>query len=111
MTSGMNGGLAGSMRHRITLLDQSFTQGAGGRMIPTSPIIADVWASIGERGAATVQRADHQFLGSSVTFETWFQDEYTTTRIIEFGSMRYRVQSFRKRGLVTPTIEFQTVIS
>ncbi len=111
MTGGMTKGVAGSMRHRVTLLDQNFTQGAGGRMTPTLPIIADVWASISECGAATVQHADHQFLGRSVVFETWFQSEYAATKIIEFGSLRYKVQSFRKKGLVTLTIEFQTVIS
>ena len=107
----MTSGLAGSMRYRITLMDEAFTQGAGGRMIPTSPIIADVWASVGEPSAAKVQRADRQFLGAVVIFETWFQPEYALTKLVEFGPNRYKVQSFRKKGLVTPTIEFQTVSS
>ena len=105
----MIGGKVGSMRHRITLMDEVLTQGAGGRMIATSPIIADVWAGIDERSAATVQRAGHQFIGGSITFETWFHTDYTAAKIIQFGPARYKVQTFRKKGVVTPTIEFQTV--
>lgn len=105
----MTNGITGSMRHRITLMAEVTTQGAGGRMIPTSPIIADVWASMSEPSSTKTQRGDRQFLGDAVAFETWFQPEYTATRLIEFGANRYKVQSVSKKGQVTPTIEFQTV--
>jgi len=105
----MTSGLTGSMRHRVTLMGEATTQGAGGRMIPTSPIIADVWASMTEHASTKTQRGDKQFLGGSLAFETWFQPEYAATRLIEFGPNRYKVLSVSKKGQVTPTIEFQTV--
>ncbi len=105
----MTSGIAGSMRHRVTLMGEATTQGAGGRMILTSPIIADVWASMGELSSTKTQRGDKQFLGDVVAFETWFQPEYAATRLIQFGPNRYKVQSVSKKGQITPTIEFQTV--
>ncbi len=105
----MTSGFAGSMRHRITLMGEATTQGAGGRMMPTSPIIADVWASMGELSSTKNQRGDKQFLGDAVAFETWFQPEYRAARIIQFGPDRYKVQSVSKKGLMTPTLQFQTV--
>lgn len=98
---------SGSMRYRITLMAEAFTQGAGGRMTETSPIIADVWANMGELSSAKMERSDKQFLRGAVTFETWFQAAYEATRTIEFGPDRYKVRSMRKKGLLTPTIEFQ----
>ncbi len=90
-------------------MGETSIQGAGGRMIPTSPIIADVWASMGEFSSTKTQRGDKQFLGDAAVFETWFQPEYMATRLIQFGPSRYKVQSVRKKGQITPTIEFQTV--
>lgn len=106
----MTKGLAGSMRHRITLMSEEFTQGAGGRMTETTPIIAEVWASMEELSSAKMERGDKQFLKGSITFETWFQPEYAATLTIEFGPNRYKVQSTREKGLLTRTIEFQTVL-
>lgn len=106
----MTNGIAGAMRHRITLMGEEFTQGAGGRMTATSPIIANVWARMDDPSSAKTEQGDKQYLAGSITFETWFQQEYTAARFIEFGPNRYKVQLATKKGLMSPKIEFQTVL-
>ncbi|MBL4791003.1 MAG: head-tail adaptor protein, partial [Kordiimonadaceae bacterium] len=80
-----------SRRHRITLMAEVKNQGAGGRMTYTSPVIADVWASVEENNSSFVQRASHENLPARARFVTQFRNAYQSARRLSWRGMTYRI--------------------
>ena len=80
-----------AMRHRITLMREEMVQGAGGRMVKTNPVLADVWAQVEESAGSAEERGDKQVFGGSASFTVRFQVGYQLARVIEWRGARYRI--------------------
>ena len=106
----MNAGLSGlaARRYRITLMAEEKTQGAGGRFVTTSPIIADVWASVEESNGALVERAVHEFLPTQASFTTRYKAAFLHARRIRWQGGTYRVSGQQaNRAGSTPSLTFE----
>lgn len=99
----------GRMRHRITLMAEHKSQGAGGRLVTTTPIIADVWSRVDQVSGEQINHADGQFLSENVTFEIHYFPGYSAARRIDYAGRTYRVKSVQKTEGLTPMLSFQTV--
>lgn len=100
----------GKKRCRIKLMGEETFQGAGGRMVTTDPIIADVWADMGENSGGQNVRGSRQFIGEEASFRTRYKQDYTATRKIGFGTKIYKVRSLQITTGLTPEINFQTTL-
>jgi len=89
MTVGLSG--LAARRHRITLMAEEKTQGAGGRFVTTSPIIADVWAAVEEGSGGLVERAVHEFLPAQARFTTQYKAAFLQARRISWQGGTYRI--------------------
>ncbi len=94
----------GARRHRITLMGEDRTQGAGGRVIQTSPIIADVWAEADEE-VSIRERAGGQALTHAASFTFAYSRPYLAARFVEWQGRRYRVASLKAAGVKDRQIE------
>jgi hypothetical protein len=74
------------------------TQGAGGRVIQTSPIIADVWAEADEE-VSVGERAGGQALSHRARFTLAYSKPYLAARFVEWQGRRYRVSSLKAVGV------------
>lgn len=91
-------------RHRITLMGEERTQGAGGRTFQHMPIIADVWAAA-EGEAASSQTAGGQALLASARFITGYDKSYLKARFLDWRGIRYRVTNVKATGVDERQIE------
>ncbi len=83
----------GSMRHRITLMREEKAQGAGGRMMITTPVIADVWASVEADDGSLSEEAGRQLQAASARFMIHYRDDFRTIQRISWQGRLWRVQS------------------
>jgi head-tail adaptor len=103
-------GLA-ARRHRITLMAEAKSQGAGGRFVTTTPIIADVWASVDEEGGALTERAAHEFLPARVRFTCQYCAPYQQARRILWRGATYRITSQQAEAFgALPSLNFDAVL-
>jgi len=112
MIGGMNGvnGLA-ARRHRVTLMAEEKSQGAGGRFVTTTPIIADVWASAEENGGSLSERGEHENLPLRVQFTAQYLASYQKTRRISWQGATYRVSGMQvNRYSAMPSIAFEAAL-
>lgn len=98
----------GARRHRITLMGEDRTQGAGGRVIQTSPIIADTWAEADE-DVSVRERAGGQALVHAARFTLAYARPYLAARFIEWQGRRYRVSSLKASGVKDRQIEISAL--
>jgi len=109
--SGASGGLA-ARRHRITLMAEDKSQGAGGRMVITTPIIADVWAAADETGGSLAERAAHENMPVRVRFTTQYRTSYQSARRILWRGATYRVSGLQaNRHAAVPSLMFETALT
>ena len=95
-------------RERITLMAEEKSQGAGGRLITTTPIIADVWAAAEEAGGTYVERGNHETLPARVQFTTCYRSSYQRTRRIEWRGAHYRVNGLKANRFASlPSLLFE----
>ncbi len=102
----MNSGL-GQMRHRISLMREEYHQGAGGRLVKTTPIIADVWASIADSTVDLVNRADTQKQNTGLTVTMRYCETSMTASHARLGGTMYRITTKQKHGFLNPSLEMQ----
>ena len=103
----MLGGLA-ARRHRITLMAEEKSQGAGGRFTTTTPIIADVWAAAEESGGSLAERGAHEILPARVRFTMQFSAPYLRARRIDWQGAIYRVSAVQaNQHSALPSIAFE----
>lgn len=110
----MLGGQTGlaARRHRITLMAEEKSQGAGGRFVTTTPIIADVWAAAEENGGSLAERGEHEVLPSRVRFTMQFSTAYQRTRRIGWLGAIYRVSNMQAdRYSALPSIAFEATLT
>ncbi len=97
----------GSMRHRVTLMGEDTMQGAGGRILATDPVIADVWATVNDPAGSLEEQGGRQFIGQAVSFEVHYQPGFMAARKVGFGSSVYKVHSVERTMGLTPVIRYQ----
>jgi len=95
-----------TLRRRVTLMREEKIQGAGGRMVSTTPIIAEVWAAVEETPGGAIERGDKQIFTSSARFTVRYAKSYLMTRVIEWRGARYRITSTGASRDNIPTISF-----
>ncbi|MBL4837126.1 MAG: phage head closure protein [Kordiimonadaceae bacterium] len=95
-----------TMRRRITLMREDKSQGAGGRLVSTHPIIADVWATVEESAGGAEERADKQIYGGTARFTVLYSQNYTLARVIEWRGARYRVSGTEVQREGAPMLVF-----
>ncbi|WP_417459232.1 hypothetical protein [Kordiimonas sp.] len=105
----MTGGSLGARRHRITLMGEASTLGAGGRINRTTPIIADVWAEVEAETLNVTERAEARALGGKATFRTAYKGAFQAARFAEWQGVRYRLEGFRLEGVDRRTMVFDGV--
>lgn len=98
--------MLGNLRRRITLMQEKKSQGAGGRFVKTTPIIADVWATIEESAGGAEERADKQIFASSARFTVRYAKPYKLTRVIEWRGQTYRVTGTEVSRAGMPALTF-----
>ena len=103
----MSGASLGQMRHRITLMREVYDKGAGGRLVLTTPIIADVWASIDDSAESQTEQADQQKSTSVLTVRTRYRRSLMAAGRALICGCHFRITSKQKRGLLNPVIEMQ----
>lgn len=96
----------GQMHRRITLMREETVQGAGGRMLRTTPIIADVWAAVEETPGGAIERGDKQIFTNSARFTVRFARKYLMARVVEWRGARYRITGTGTTREGTPSISF-----
>jgi len=107
----MSGGLA-ARRHRIVLMAEVQSQGAGGRMVTTTPIIADVWAAAEETGGSLSERAAHENMPTRARFTTQFRPNYQSARRILWRGATYRVSGLQaNRHAAVPSLMFEAALT
>lgn len=108
----MTGSALAMRRHRITLMQQKESIGAGGRMVKTTPILADVWAAVSEGAGGASERADKQIFPSTARFTVRYNTAYQQARFISWRGARYKVQGM-ERALNTnnATLTFDTQLT
>lgn len=105
-------GLAGSLgarRHRVTLMTEQSTAGAGARLIRSTPVIADVWAEVETVALSVAERAAAKALRRKATFRTAYRSIYKTARFADWQGTRYRLENFRLEGVCRRVIVFDGV--
>lgn len=103
-------GLA-ARRHRITLMAEEKSQGAGGRFVTTTPIIADVWAAADEAGGTLIERGSHEFVPARVRFTVQFSPAYQSARRIAWKGATYRVSGLQaNRYGASPSLSFEAAL-
>jgi len=108
--SGHMKGLA-ARRHRITLMSEEKSQGAGGRMVTTTPIIADVWAAASETGGSLAERGSHENMPTRVRFTTQYRANYQSARRILWRGATYRISGLQaERYSALPSLMFETTL-
>ena len=95
-----------NMRRRITLMREEKQQGAGGRLVSTTPIIADVWAVVEESAGGAEERADKQVFGGTARFTVRYREPYMLARQIEWRGARYRISSTETDRLPVHSLTF-----
>ncbi|WP_417462853.1 hypothetical protein [Kordiimonas sp.] len=106
--SGVQGSF-GARRHRVTLMAEQSSAGAGARLIRSTPIIADVWAEVETVALGVAERADAQAISGKATFRTAYKSSYKAARLAEWRGVRYRLENFRLEGVDRRTIAFDGV--
>ncbi len=96
----------GNLRRRITLMREEKMQGAGGRLTTTTPIIADVWATVTEAAGGAEERADKQIFTRSAEFSVRYSKSYLMTRVIKWRGQKYRVTGTQANQTGTPMLHF-----
>jgi len=94
-------------RHRITLMREEDSIGAGGRMVKTTPIIATAWADIEESVGGVEERADKQIFPSNARFTVRYNTVYQLTRVISWRGAQYRISSTERSLRGDQSLAFQ----
>jgi len=95
-------------RDRITLMAEEKSQGAGGRLTTTTPVIADVWAAVEEAGGTYIERGAHEIFPARVQFTTYYRASYQRTRRIEWQGAHYRVNGLKANRFASlPSLLFE----
>ncbi len=105
----MTSGSLGARRHRITLMGEASTLGAGGRINRTTPVIADVWAEVEAETQSVSERAEARALGGKASFRTSYRSPLQAARFAEWQGVRFRLESFRLEGVDRRTMVFDGV--
>ncbi len=104
-------GLA-ARRHRITLMREEKSQGAGGRFVTTSPIITDVWAAVSEQGGSLLERGEHEHMPERVRFTVQYRSQYQQARRIGWKGAVYRVSGQQAQSLnALPSLIFDATLT
>jgi len=108
--TGAQAGLA-ARRHRITLMAEEKSQGAGGRFVTTTPIVADVWAAAEESGGSLAERAAHEILPARVRFTVRYSAAYQRARRILWQGATYRVNGLQANQFgALPSLAFEATL-
>lgn len=97
----------GAMRCRVTLMREQFDKGAGGRLVLTTPVIADIWAHVEDYSSNRDNRGDVQRSIGQATVRTRYCLTFMDADRARIGTDTYRVISAVKRGILNPQIEMQ----
>ena len=101
----------GNLRRRITLMREENIQGSGGRVVKTTPVIADVWATVEESATSVQERADKQIFGASAHFKVRYAPHYTLAQYIEWRGQTYRITGTEASRGGTPMLTFNARLS
>ena len=103
-------GLA-ARRYRVTLMAEEKSQGAGGRLVTTSPILADVWAAVEESSGSLIERGAHEFLPTRARFTVQYRPGYQSARRIEWRGGLYRISGMQaNRSAAAPSLMFEAAL-
>lgn len=94
--------------HRITLMSEAISIGAGGRSVVTTPIVGDVWAAVSAHGSDLAMQGGRQTDLVQVSFTVAYAPEYLSTKSIRFKSLLYQVKSWRRTHRLLDEITFET---
>lgn len=94
-------------KHRVTLMGQQMLQGAGGRMSETTPLIAEVWATLDRESAQLSSRQSRQRLNDRLHFTIPYSPTYMATKIIRFEGRLYLIASLSRNHTLQPTITIE----
>lgn len=97
----------GQMRYRISLMREEYHQGAGGRLVKTTPIIASVWVSVADSEADLIDRAGAQKQNELLTVNMRYCETYMDASYARLDGAVYRITAKQKRGLLSPMLEMQ----
>lgn len=95
-------------RHRITLMSETVSIGAGGRSVVTTPLIGDVWAAVSTHGSRLTTRGGRQTDLMQASFAVAYAPKYLSTKLIMFKNLRYQVRSWRRTHHLLDEITFET---
>lgn len=95
------------LRHRVVLMDQKQTQGQGGRMVETTPIIAEAWAAVENASAQFSDRQARQYLADKIQITIPYAPSLMATKVIGFGGCQYQVGSISRSHSLQPTIRIE----
>lgn len=95
-------------RHRITLMSEAVSIGAGGRSVVTTPLIGDVWAAVSAHGSHLVMQGGRQTGLMQVSFTVAYAPEYLFAKSIRFKNLLYQVKSWRRMHHLLDEITFET---
>ncbi|WP_262689787.1 head-tail adaptor protein [Kordiimonas aestuarii] len=101
--------MIGARRHRVTLMGEELSQGAGGRLQKNRLIIADVWAEVSQSGrfaAGTTEAPEHT---GKADFTVPYQAAYLAARHAEWEGRLYRLEGYSLTGTTVRLISFDGV--
>jgi len=96
-----------SRRHRITLYRERQSQGAGGRLQTSTPVLADVWAAVEESAGSLTERAGHEWVPLQARFTVRYQAAHLAAKRLSWRGNLYRITgTAASRGGLSPLITF-----
>lgn len=99
----------GNRRCRISLFSAEKQQGTGGRLLESTPLIADVWASMSDQSLTLAEAGGRQSQKEEMRFQLPYEAAYMQAKFIELGTTRYRVQRVSRSGEIIPLLSFSVV--
>lgn len=97
----------GRMRHRLTLMGEQYSQGAGGRLALTTPIIAEVWASVDDSARSREENASQQHSKATLSAQFQYAKHLMSAQRVSFLGNSYRITGLAKRGILNPIITLE----
>jgi hypothetical protein len=96
-----------AMRSRVTLMGEVQNVGAGGRVVITTPIIAEVWAEVLGTAQSQPTEAEGRRTKDSAVFRFHYAPNYWPVAYIKENGRLYKVTSKSKTDDLVPAIEVQ----
>ena len=96
----------GARRHRITLMREDLTEGAGGRLQRSRPIIADVWAEASLSAGVTPGQTGGRVREEKASFTMGYHHAYLKARFIAWDGKTFHVTAYSLTGTSNRLISF-----